>query len=43
LKLAMVRLIDNSVPAAPASAGTRNRIAAARLNLSLLLTGPWAA
>jgi hypothetical protein len=39
----MVRLLDNSVPAAPASAGVRDRIAAARLNLLLLLTGLWAA
>jgi hypothetical protein len=44
LEAAMSRLFDIAVPTAPASTGARDRFAAPRLTLSLLLlTGPWAA
>jgi hypothetical protein len=44
LEAAMSRLFDIAVPAAPVSTtGARDRFAAPRLPLSLLLIGPWAA
>jgi hypothetical protein len=43
LMFAMARPIDIAVTAAPAPAGACDRFVASRLNLSLLLIGPWAA